>query len=290
MPTGQKLFGRSVRITAGTTQITGLRMSFEVKRSLSKTPNSAEVTLWNLNQEHRAALQQKGQRLLIEAGYGTELLVLFNGFTRTVSSTHQGPDWVTKIRSADGELAYRTARVVESFKAGTPVKAVIKTLCQRLGIPLQDALAKVDASTFRAGAQQFINGVTLDGEVHELLDPMLRAAGLEWSIQNGALQIVPLGSALDGDAILLTSTDKQTGLVGSPEVAEKKDAAAGAKVSKSPKHIVKVTALLNPRIEPGKKLKLESELLTGFYRVDEVSHRGDTHGQDYYSEAECRAL
>lgn len=293
------LLGRSVTVIAGNFKVTGLRMGFDITRSTSKTPNTAEVTIYNLSPSQRAALQAKGQNLVVEAGYGVKAGTIFAGTIRTATSTHDGPDWITKLKSADGELPYRSKRCVESFKAGTPISAVVKRICDVIGIPAQTALAKIDAAQYRQGAVQFLNGTTVDGPAQQALDSMMQMAGLEWSIQDGALQVLTIGAALDGDAVLLSGTDKQTGLIGSPEVAEKAQAAGAtaaagtdqsASKSKAPRHIIKVNSLLNPRIRPGTKLKLESSLLQGYYRVDLVKHIGDTHDVPFYSQMECRAL
>lgn len=278
--TGQRLFGRQVRITVGTTEITGLRMAFDVKRSLSKEPNTAEVTIYNLNAQHRAALQDKGNQLIVEAGYGKELAVLFRGTIRTATSVHQGPDWITKVHSGDGEVEYRQKRVVESFKPGTPIKTVVKTVCQRIGLSAGATEQAIDAATWRGGRTQFTQGMTLTGPAERVLTSLLDGAGLEWSIQDGQLQILPLGTALNADLVHL---DKTSGLVGSPEIGEKEK--KGKKF-----HVLKVTSLLNAKICPGRKLSLDALLVKGNYRVDKVQHAGDTHDRPFYSIAECRSL
>ena len=48
---------------------------------------------------------------------------------------------------------------------------------------------------------------------------------------------------------------------------------------------IKVKALLNPRIKPGRVVKVESDRLpdiNGFYRVNETEFIGDYEGNDWY--------
>ena len=45
---------------------------------------------------------------------------------------------------------------------------------------------------------------------------------------------------------------------------------------------LEVTALLAPTIRPGKVFGVESEDYSGLYTAEDVSFKGDTHGQSWY--------
>jgi len=43
----------------------------------------------------------------------------------------------------------------------------------------------------------------------------------------------------------------------------------------------KITSLLQPTIEPGHIIKLKSEGIDNWFKVEKVEHQGDTHGTDW---------
>src|SRR4051812_17238385 len=49
--------------------VTDLRVQFKIKKTTKKEPNTAEITITNLNPEHRAQLQTQGGKFILLAGY-----------------------------------------------------------------------------------------------------------------------------------------------------------------------------------------------------------------------------
>lgn len=267
------LFDRYISVTVGTRQITGLRMAFKVIQSNKPEPNTVELAIWNLSESSRAALQRPQVPTLIDAGYAGNHAILFKGDLRRGTSARQGADWVTTLKAGDGEVAYRTARVNESVAPGTLIKDVAKRVAEALGVSAGDAARRIDAAVHRTGLTQYTNGAALSGFARDHLTTLCKSLGLEWSIQDGALQILPEGEATNDPAILLTA---RTGLVGSPAPGEK--------------GVLKVVSLLQPAIRPGRKINVDAGGGLSFYRVTKVTHQGDTHGQPWYSEAEAVPL
>ena len=59
-----ELFGRRCSVQVDTLLLDGFDVAFEIKKSLApKTPNAAELRVWNLNADHRKRLQE------LERGY-----------------------------------------------------------------------------------------------------------------------------------------------------------------------------------------------------------------------------
>ncbi len=273
------LFDRTVAITLDDLRVTGLRMAFKITHSAKPEANPAEISIWNLNFDHRAKVQGQPRRpisVLVEAGYGKNLQTIFRGNLRRAPSSRQGPDWVTTLRCGDGEHALATARISESFRPGKKIKDVMKRLAKKLqesGLDLGDTLSRLDSATHRQKLTEFLKGTVLDGPAKEHFDALLQAHGLEWSVQDNAIQVLPVGQPTNAEAVLLTP---KTGLIGSPCPGEK--------------GLIKFTALLQPSLRPGRQVKVESAQLNGFYRAEKVTHTGDTHGQPWYSEIEGRPL
>ena len=123
----------------------------------------------------------------------------------------------------------------------------------------------------------FPKGTVLSGNASRELTDLCRSVGAEWSVQNGAVQLLQIGEPLAGKAVEL---GPDSGLVGSPTI-DNKDAKKGS--------IVKATCLLIPDLVPGRKVTFKSVArLEGGFRIEEVTYRGDTSGRDWYAEIECK--
>lgn len=274
---GLPLFSRKAIITIDTLQIQGatggdaqgaggLDVKFSIKRNLKAQPNTCDLTIYNLNPDHRSQIEQKKvARVQVEAGYQSGTSVLFVGDLRTSLSVWEGPDCITSLSSGDGEKAIRTARVKVSIKKGTQTGDVLKALAAALGVGqgnLNSAVSKLQA----AGVGSiFSMGTVLSGSASKEMTNVCRSSGLTWSIQNGALQLLPLKTALDGTAINLTP---QTGMIGSPTVDNN--------------GVLSTKMLLMPDVFPGRKLVIKSDRLQGQYRIEEVNSSGDTSSTDWY--------
>ncbi len=122
----------------------------------------------------------------------------------------------------------------------------------------------------------------LSGNVRRMLTDFCRSAGLEWSVQDGKVQILDAGRTLSDKAIELSP---KTGLIESPSV----DFKVSSKTERGGA-IVKAKALLIPELTPGKLVVFRSRSMSGGYRIEEVTYRGDSFGRDWYAELVCRSL
>lgn len=242
-----------------------LRIVFKVKKDGGSKPNTSEVEITGLNEASRAAVQSKGAPLIIQAGFPTTIATLFSGTVRTADPTHTNADWVTKIRSGDGEIPYAFATLSNSYRAGTPVRVVLTELVDSLGIDPGNS-----RRVFAALSEQFVHGHTAHGASSRQLDEILGGLGFEWSIQDGRFQVLKRGDASLEEVVELAA---DSGLIGSPEHG------SGDGQKPVPKSsIVKLTATIQPRLKPGSRISVKSAGVNGVHRVLTVEHEGDTHG------------
>ncbi len=269
-----QLFGRKVRVQVDEFVIERLDVSFEIVKSLSaKTPNSAEIRVWNLNAEHRKRLQELEKVFVsLDAGYEQGTSLLFRGDLRDVLSTREGTDWVTTITSDSGRRA-RKRRILKSFAPGASVQDVLLSAAKAMGVRLGNAASKtVAAKIHGTQARQFFNGYALAGAIERELDRIARSCGLEWSIQDDELQFLDEGMPLQELGIELTP---ETGLVGSPEPGNRA--------------IIEARCLMIPDLYPGRRVRLTSEHVTGIYRTETTRHLGGTAERDWYVELQLRS-
>jgi len=267
------LFDRKVRVQVDEYVIEELDVAFEITKSLSsKTPNSAEMRIWNLNAEHRKRLQELEKVYVsLEAGYVGGTSLLFRGDLRDVLSTREGSDWITTITSDSGRLA-RKRRILKSFAPGATVENVLNAAAKAMGVRLGNTAAKtVSAKIQGTQASKFFNGYALAGAIEGELDRLARSCGLEWSIQDDELQFLDQGMPLQELGIKLSP---ETGLIGSPEPGNK--------------GITEARCLMIPDLFPGRRIQITSEHVTGIYRAETTKHVGDTAGHDWYVDLELR--
>lgn len=265
-----QLFARRCQVIVDQLQVEDLRVAFRVRKDVGSNPNTAEISITNLSESTRSNMQTKGVPVVLSAGYGTGLAVIFAGDVRVVDHVREGPSWVTKIQAGDAEKAHRKI-VSSSFANGTLVKDAIMSMVSSLGVDAGNASQKVNALT-----AQFVNGYSVHGRVSAELETLLRSQGLEYSIQDGRLQILAPDETTLDQAVDLSAS---TGMVGSPEHGtSEKEGGAG---------VVKVRSLLQPRFKPGAKINVTSAGVNGLLRIQKLEHRGDTHGGDWYSDLEA---
>lgn len=272
-----RIYKRSCVAIVDGVRVEGLRMSLTVKKTLKKEPNTCELKIWNLSKDTRGWIKSKGAPVILSAGYEGAASVIFSGDARTVNHLGERPEWVTVVRCGDGERAYQFAEVAHAFGPGTRIADAIRTTAKALGVGLGNLEQALASGAFRGNLTQFAHGYTTHGKAAAELDKLLRTVGLSWSIQNGRLQILGARSTAAGSAVLLSAS---TGLVGSPEfvIPEKKGSAP----------VLTFKAMLQPQIQCGGVVAIRSEAFPdgAQFRVETLTHKGDTHGTDWYTEGE----
>jgi hypothetical protein len=256
--------------------ITDLRMQFEIERDLTKHPNSCTVKITNLNEHSRAALTKKPLHVVVEAGYDGVLRVLYEGDLNWGMSTLEDSDWVTTLQLADGGRAYAGARIAKSYSRGTTYKTVVKDLCTSFGQPFPKNLDSPENAALLV--KQLSSGGVAFGEAREELSRILDPIGLGWSFQNGKLQILrETETASDQYEI-----SEATGMIGTPDFGTPNE-------NGKPPHIT-VTSLLYPELRAGSRAVVKSRELNGLFKIIKVTHTADTHGAEWETKVEIRAV
>lgn len=256
-------------------EITDLRIEFDVKRDLSKHANSCSIKLTNLNKEARTTLSKKPLSVLLEAGYDGVTRVLYTGDMIYGISTLDGPNWTTLIQCGDGDRVNASARINRSYAGGTPVKDILKDLAKSMGQVLpSNVLGSRDLDTQ-------VQGYSAYGSAPEQLARLLAAHGYSHSLQNGKLQILRDVETTGGDRdeYLL---DEASGILGSPEFG------SPPRNGKPPN--VTINMLLYPELRPGGRARVRSLAVNASFKIDSVSHRGDTHGSEWTTSCELKPL
>jgi hypothetical protein len=268
-----RLFDRRWRVTIDTIELDALDIAFRVEKHLKPEPNTCDLTIYNLNKDHQAQLENlrpKGKKATtgipcrIEAGYvdpGPQLIWL--GDLRTVETTKDGPDWVTHLTSGDGEKGWQNARIHVAFGPKTDITTALRAMARALGVD-EGNIGKVAHRLKMAGSAIFPAGKVYAGAAQRAVMDFARSADLDISIQDNALQVLDRGKALAGEAILI-STD--TGLIGSPTVDNE--------------GIITLQAAMIPDVQCGRVVQVEAVRIKGAYKIAEAVWTGDSRGDDW---------
>ncbi len=274
---GRTLFGRRYQLTIGTLDVSALDMTFDVTKSTAREPNTAELRVFNLGRSSRAALAGEDEpRVVFRAGYeadGDPPPLLFRGQARRIYSVREGDDIVTVIQASDSGRTLLAGRVSRSYNPGTPVSRALRDAVEAAGIGEGNLSDFEGAYQMRNGSTSFADGFVADGPARRIIQALARAAGLRWSVQNGALQLQNAGGALQTSAPRISA---ESGLVGSPTRGERGKVAC--------------TVLLQAGIEPGRRLVLASSAIEGSYEVRQVAFKGGTKEGAWYATLELAPL
>jgi hypothetical protein len=198
----------------------------------------------------------------IEAGYGGQNSQIYLGEVRSLAAGFvEGPDIRTELTSGDTEKAMQTARLSVPIGAGASQLSVLQALVDALGVGpgnIADAAAKLA----KAGKLIFARDTVIVGNVARIITDICRSGNLEWSIQDGTIQLLDIGASLTAKPYSLSAS---TGLVGSP------------KLDKDGK--VTASVLMLPDLRPGLPVVFDSKFVKGTFRVIECTYEGDTWGE-----------
>lgn len=278
----------SLEISNGSSKIiTGLRISFEITKSLRSYPNIAKIDIYNPNEDTISILTSENPLVTLNAGYRNNLGLIFTGRVRNTFVNKIAEDNIITLFAADGKREWEESSfnktLSENLNVSEIVNEVAKTFTEIGDVTLGD-LEGLE------GPANKLRGQTLSGSSKDIMDMLADDYNFLWSIQDGELVTVNQDKVLSNLTSVLIK--QSTGMIGSPTVTE-----IGAEV----------VTLLNPELLPNRLFTIESESAnfalsnlefrtvkrtraTGNYRAYEVIFTGDTHDVKWYSTVKGTSL
>jgi len=267
-----------------------LRITFDIKKDSKPQSNTGHMVIYNLSEKTRRTIKA-GWMLQLEAGYDGLLQNLWVGqvgkgvasrnpdlsVSDKASTKREGAEVSYAIESAEGlgPLAYAT--IDKSYRSGTPRAQVFAAITKALttaspATSFGVTIGSVPSGTFPPG--EIRRNMTLHGKAADALTQLLEPLGYDWFVSNNELNVVARNDHTKDGAPLISAA---SGLIGIP--------------SREDDGVVTISCLLNPQLEPGRLLKLESKdnSFDNYYKVRKVQHKGDSHGDAWTSEVQCIA-
>lgn len=277
----QPLFGWVCALTVGDQEFTDLRVSFEIKRTSRSKPNPAEIVVYGLSKTTREAISQRLTPVRLVAGYSGTAGQIFSGQIDSVEHGKDGATIMSTIHASDGRAAWQSYAAAKGWRSGTPWSEVVRELATSMGLAVPpSALAAVTGSARGTYAVQ--------GYAWREMDLLIATLGLQWSIQDSALQVVQADKSTQESVVLLTP---DSGLVGVPRFTDPKISRVGKTRTLRRRSAVEIDSLLMPEFKPGRYLRIQSAVMTGDYRIDSVTHKGDSgQAQPFLSTLACSAI
>ena len=259
-----------------------MSIGFDIDKDLTQQTNKCRVQVLNLSMATAKKLERDGSVCLLEVGYSEDIGLrrIFVGEVTNAWTHMQGSDRVTELELSDGQKAIRDCVVSLSYADNVSRKKVIDDVAAQMGLLVHYA----EGLTFTT----FANGFSFIGAGRTCLDKACIGTNLSWSIQNNVLQVIAEGESTKVEAIKLNAS---SGLVGSPERLIKgvkridKNQTRKVKKTKADKKAGwRVKCLLQPTLNPGDLIYLESVPVTGWFKIESLKHSGRYDGNEWYSE------
>jgi len=265
------LYNRHVSIEIGKEGEEGRRfeelfIAFEVAKSNQSNANTATVSIYNLNARSRDLIGQEGAVYILRAGYfGLEedplIEILSVGNVEEIVTEKTGSDVVTKLTLTEDGKKLRDTTVDLSFGKGANTEVIVNEMASIMGVT-KGTVKGLTNKVFNSGA-------SVSGKVKDRMDEIVKNDGLDWSIQNGELQILPRGDSTDETAVSLTN---DSGLL------------TARKIKFNEEDQVNFKSLLNPSIKIGRKIYIKNREIDGFFVVQNIKYVGDNKSGPFYCE------
>jgi hypothetical protein len=268
----------------GRVVIENLRIVFDVEKGLMPY-NKARVDIYNLAPKTRAwirGLDKNKAQVVVWVKHQADVdwLQLFKSDLSISRDVFDKPDIITKLDCDDGRITLEKPVVVQG-KVGDQIQNLIDGVREDV-----DAIMK---HPLKSATKLLTTGYNFTGKAKAAFEDLVSHVDDDYNMVDDELVVIPIEGNNGLPAQLL---NEETGLIGVPEQIDDVLSISGRKKKKdSGSPVVRpgydVRCLLSPLIIPGSQIHLQSRRLDidGNMDVKSVKHNGDTHGDDWTTEA-----
>ena len=310
------LFNRVAELTVGEANgkaviIRDLRFSFAINKDSDKTSNKLVLKIYNMNNQTRHLVERVNNNVILKAGYADDLgpITIFAGTVLSAWTIKDGNDVITELNVRDGALPLRQAKISVSYIPGISALSVLKDVADSFGLPVKPLPESIEDKVYSSG-------FSFCGKAETAMKNICQYLGLTWSIQNHEVQILNKDKPFGDELVVLTP---ENGLIGIPSriIDSTRNQSQGESSPASSLLLSEslpgkqyqiegytVKSLLQPRLYPGCYVGLESRALLlnpendnegtklprAFFRAEVVTHSGDTHDGEWFTECELKSL
>lgn len=251
----------------------GLRVEFSITKTTKSDSNKCELTIYNLSKLYSSRITvNDGMIVELMVGYSNAVTLdlIFLGDVISITQDEQNPDKSITLELEDGGLLIRKKFLTISLSSNATLKDVFNlVLSNDIGNYQKSIIAKLPNITLKSG-------IAFAGYFSDLLNKICKAYNLEWSIQNGILQVNEYFGYVNTNPISIRALQIPKRIYLNKSKEEDDSNFNG----------YEIRCLLQPKIVPGGIITMEGTK----YKVMNVKHTGDTHGETWESVITTRDL
>lgn len=250
------VLGKGTFSEGGNTKIIeGLACDVSVIKPGLPEKNSATVKIWGLKYEDMAQLtmlafkplESQHNLISIKAGENDNSLALvFQGeITSAFADFNAAPDVCMHFEADSGSYPQQIASPVVTVKGSAQAEKLFAQFASEAGYTFKNE-----------GVTSSVKNAWFPGSPIDKMTKLARDVGCELIIDDGAVTIMPMGKAREGNAVLLT---RDTGLIGYPTFNQDG---------------ISCRCIFNPNLIYGGLIKVESIVprASGVWRITKLTH------------------
>jgi hypothetical protein len=251
-------------VEAGDVDLSGLNLDITVRKP-KEDPLEFDVSTWNLTRNSWSRIET-GDLVRIRLGWDeADIATVCLGKIETAKPSQDGGDKKYRLKGIDESEAATKARISGRWRNRRPDE-IVKAIAGEIGLTpiVEDVGAEIDGAY----------SVTRDQQVRAWLDELLDYAAdmtetsWEWFASRGRLHFVPeTQETVDASTLSYDNT-----LISLDDVSEPDD---------DVDERLEFTAMLEPAIEKGAAVYVDTEDSEGAYRVDEYEFKSSTESGDH---------
>lgn len=197
--TSSTLTGNQTKSVSGgnSVAVTELHMTADIS-SKAEEGETARIIIriYNANKDTRSKLERKNAYVVLQAGYDTDIGIVFVGSVEKAFSYRRGTEMVTELQCVDSNVQLKTSRVSFSWPPNTYYSQIISdvtTALKKQGI----ATGLVETSTpnlptLKAPSSTVATGgLSFQGLASQLLDKLANQFNYSWYITLNELYFHP---------------------------------------------------------------------------------------------------
>jgi hypothetical protein len=285
------LFNRIVKLVVyldGVKHIipSGLEISFDVLLRSDRKPNTAEITIYEIDTNIQNLFSEEMQYIEFHAGWGKTPVLIFAGHVRNVIHNNTGTETSTTIFASENLNEFVNAKFDRSFAKGTDIQTIIDAVVKKMGLPNESNVMILTKTT---------KSWHFTGACSDVLDELARDWDFDWEILNGKVELTLPDTPIMSNPKAVVINDKVT--LDSPKIK------VNIKNNKKVVRVVTFKSMLIPSIRPKRYVSItapntnfelsnpyetvEMKKLQGIYVVDNVRFFGMNTRGDYTAEVEA---
>lgn len=242
---GDVLFGRRYRITVsdegGTAlDVSQLRCTFNIIKTIQMEPNLAEITIYNLNANTENAIMVNGKRITVEAGYeGSQFGLIFDGdILQPIRERENGTTFKLTLLALDSDRAINFDIANYSIIRGQTARSVVNYIANKAQYPIN-----LGSISDKLEGQKLTRGKVMFGKSADYIRQIAKTYDLQQYTDSGSLNLVSLEELPEGEIFELSPT---SGLIGTPEQTD---------------YGISGKCLLNPQIKLNSLIHIDNSLV-----------------------------